>query len=467
MIVVSNNGQLITDTIEIYSDGSMTQINTSMIYVTNGATNSKFYELNSVGYGIIGFVGNSEVYLDECNFTNIEINTTISSGGDIETGAGVIYVDNGSKFGINNCGFESISAFGNGSAIYSGNGSIYNCVFKNCDAANNGGDMYFSRGAGDNVNISHCVSINATAGNKGNLIYITSSNDTTGQIGDIMIEHSSFDGLNSVDSAIYLEDGPVVTVSNITATNTSYLELIEADCASVEIASTYFESNIFSHSQFINVDSFGDFILSDGVLANNSGTLLDVKLTTGSAVVSDTKISDHNSNTGNATISQEIANSFIYVFNQTNNDSVTVNDSTINSGTSDYFTYLNSPLDGHELAFEFEFDYNKVMNVSKVAITFMSSSNDSTRLHFDANDNYVETVAFYSSFGTNTVDSCSNEIHFDGNEFAKFDMNNNGNEYPYVIEINTDGRKVNGYFSDNDKWEKFKCFELYWNKWTD
>ena len=227
MIVVSNNGQLITDRIEIYSDGSMTQLNTSMIYVTNGATfeatNSKFYNLNSVGYGIIESVGKSEIYLDECNFTNIEINTTISGGGgDIETGAGVIYVDDGSKFGINNCRFESISTFGNGGAIYmdsGGNGTIHNCVFKNCDAANNGGDMYFSLGAGDNVNISHYVSINATAGNKGNLIYITSSNDTTGEIGDIMIEHSSFDGLNNLDSAIYVEDGSIslnyVNVSNI------------------------------------------------------------------------------------------------------------------------------------------------------------------------------------------------------------------------------------------------------------
>ena len=101
-----------------------------MIYISNGvifsAINSKFYNLDSVGYGIIESVGNSEIYLSECNFSNIEtVNNTIV--GNI--GAGAIYIEDGNEFSIDNCRFESISTFGNGGAIYidnSGNGSIYN-----------------------------------------------------------------------------------------------------------------------------------------------------------------------------------------------------------------------------------------------------------------------------------------------------------------------------------------------------
>ena len=66
----------------------------------------------------------------------------------------------------------------------------------------------------------------------------------------------------SCNQTVFYKSGPVVTVSNITATNNSYLELIEADCASVEIASAYFESNTFSQSQLIKVSLFESFVFS-------------------------------------------------------------------------------------------------------------------------------------------------------------------------------------------------------------
>ena len=60
----------------------------------------------------------------------------------------------------------------------------------------------------------------------------------------------------SCDRSAFYRNGPVVTISNITVTNNSYLELIEADCASVEVSSAYVESNSFTQSQLIKVCLF-------------------------------------------------------------------------------------------------------------------------------------------------------------------------------------------------------------------
>ena len=147
-------------------------------------------------------------------------------------------------------------------------------------------------------------------------------------------------------------------------------------------------------------------------------------------------------------------NAFLWNYNQSSNDSVSISDSTFDIDEFDHVAYMTSQLSGHEVVVNF----NAVtFTKSSETILVWTSDDDDTEGYIDANIGDIglrlnvnnwnfDSTAMFGSFGSTGAPTISSSIYFKNNIFDNFFTTSGIN---YMVSLESEPADVNSYCDTN------------------